>query len=464
MSHVRRSCQITLLLAACLPILATTPTSSAAGSAEPGPTHTFVISNRETPEINASVAANHEDGNFLVVWTDDLEQEVLSRVVSPPARQTTRPHLGQRSTVWAAPEGHSVDVATAAHGPGTGAYLVLWTEGKKWPAGPGALSRPDDFIQLIAVDDDGQPVTQSAEPVRLTEGRCGAASPALAFDPESRHWLVLWQEHDGPDEGPEGQWNCDVDGPWIVFGHFVSWHRGRPRIIDTVEVDIADNERTVLPRIVYSPARDRFDVLYTTFWTDESITFWPPAVRRLGVVSTTGDIAPRSIDVISQTWGVVLPAATALPGTDLTLVVWTREPGDSQPAITEGRLLSGKPSAPRNKISWAGRWFSTRSEIFPIARHRTSANGAVKVAAATYRDQKALVVWEESSREGTRLRGRFMPYGTSRVRKTRPFDVGTGGLHPDGHGVACVPQGWCLIVFEHDGDIYGRLISARPRR
>ncbi len=439
----------------------------------------FLLSEGSAEEINASVAANPDDGSLLVLWTEDHVAEaqdqarVRARQVTPAAEVGEEPQVGQIHTIHSVKtRSHSVDLVTAAYGTGLGHYLVLWDESEKWPADRAPHSRPDDYVALNAVASTGKPITASRLPLRLTNTDCGAMNATVAFDPIEAQWLVLWREHDGKynqENDSALPWQCNVDGPWLLFGNFVTWSRSGPQIEDEPEIDFGDASRA-FPRAMHRVGLDsshhrqsRFEVIVTSVETDEALTFWPPRVDLYQVTSPEGQISSEPTPVLERTWGVLAAAATPVHGTPFTFVTWTRDPGGDQPSVTEARLIG-----PRRFLSTVDTLHSLvkswdKEQMGPIIRlasHQAESRGMGNIATAMHGTDSIVVVWEEIVEEERHLWVKILPFGTPAVRARPPFSIGTGTLHPDGHSVACVETG-CLIAFERSRDIYGRFLPMR---
>jgi hypothetical protein len=300
--------------------------------------------------------------------------------------------------------------------------------------------------------------------------------PSVAFNPVNEEYLVTWNYLYGPS---------DLD----IFGSFVSWNGGS---IGTPFVIRSDADDQVLPEVVYNPNDDEFLVVYTNNWAGG---LWDVAAQRVDADGTLLSWAN-----IASTSGVDRYAATAAfsPELDTYVIGYARDTGTPSTIEMSGKLaapdllgVSAEPDITFFGSSGVGAWNPTvgafgnvffaqcNLNVQPRARriaadgtplgpangiplgtqtnmgsaHPTRSSAVARADAvgfvSAWHEQRSSPIWD--------VYAQVVAPGLDGV-SSPVFTVANSASDESHSDIACAPWGTCLVVYNKDDDIAGRIL------
>ncbi|MFH1331356.1 MAG: hypothetical protein ABIJ48_11975 [Actinomycetota bacterium] len=412
-----------LLLALALAVLAL-PAAAAGGGTRDAVGFGFRISDTGAAgnESDARVAHGASADRFLAVWCDsrgtDDSRDIYGRLLGSEGRPLGRGiHISDNgATGW---EQYPAVAANAV----TGQYLVVWQD-----------SRNPDPDDPLGSDIYGRLVSATGVPLGdglpIATGAGESRNPAVAYDPATGGYLVVWQ-----------QW---VPGSRDVYG----------RLLDATGVPAGDaflistgGGTTGSPVVAYSPAADQFLVVWAR-WRGGAYTIRGRGVSGAGEV-VGADFFVGTLDS-KRSWD---PDVAYDPVTDRFLVVWARYDLTPEPHIY-GRLVSGDGVPAGEELLISTR--RGKNEMEPAVAYNPALG-------------RFLVVWGDgrNGRRGVDIFGCLVS-GAGEILDGEFRISGPGGTSDERYpAVASGSTGRFLVVWQDDHlyetrgwDIRGRLVES----
>jgi hypothetical protein len=412
-----RSVLLLLALALCLPLI---PVAAARSGARDVVGAAFRVSPKAATgnESDVRVAYSASADRFLAVWCDSRgtgdPREIYGRLLAGDGRRLRGMHISDpAATGW---EQYPAVATNAA----TGEFLVVWQD-----------SRNPDPLDPLESDIYGRLVSAAGVPVGdglpIATGVGEARNPAVAYNPATGGYLVVWQ-----------LW---MPGSRNVYGRSLD-AAGAPT--GDAFLISANSNTTGSVEVAYSTATTRFLVVWAR-WKSGDYGI------RGRMVSGAGQVvgAEFAIGTAQQAWD---PDVAYDLGNDRFLVVWPRHNLSPDPRIYGLRITgAGMPDGDEFPISP------------PLAKDEAEAAVASNLTLGRF-----LVVWEDGRGAGTlNLYGRPVP-GTGAMvdgdfRISAPVVV-AGRAHPaaafaTGTGLFLVAWMDARLYATRGWDIRGRTVE-----
>lgn len=422
-----------------------------------------VFSHRESPdpgsdfeelftENEPAVVAAHGE-RFLAVWAqegalggdeaDSIDAAVVARIVDKEGR------AGQR-LVLQPPEDESESSGEGEHvkpglaGNGEGTFLVAW-----------AAREDDSFViaSLVSLDLPGEGIP--SKPTVLedydlgVESSCSADDTAVAYDPESGRWLVLWDLDGDCNEGDHEEELPQIQ--WALFG------RGAQDGIELVGGSAYGDE---LPADQTTVAADPAQGGFLVAWADEvpedaEETATPTRIR-LARLTAGGSQLEADPIVVSEDSDDVYSSSPALAcspdgDTRTCLLLWSSSDLGEEPfQRVQGRFLQA--------VEGGGFLQGRLGETFTVAETGSEASLLAPGVAWQGRGDRGgrfLAAWSRQGADDYRVFARWVEEGALPPTDDRcPLPAAsslarqsTRGERP--HYLACPSGGGpCLVLFK----------------
>lgn len=384
----------------------------------------FAITNVSNDQVQAAVAYNSQDEQYLVVfqneWNSGANKSIAAQRVSKNGTLVGNPFNIDPGS----PPSHSPDVAYNSR---ENNYLVVWEQEDTF--GPG--------VYAALVSATGTVFPERA--IATASGILDYSAPAVAYSYTSNKYLVVWQAHWSPSPLQhfiEGQFVLNTGVP-DSSGSFTISQDPTP----------ADGNYRKNPDVAYNRRRNEHLVVWEQRLSGTNYDIYARRVQGAsGQLLGASDIA-----ISTQSYEEINPAVAAIP-----------------PVGSEGQYL----------VVWQREWTSTDRDI--LAR-RVTGGGAVDgstfgintdfddlynpAVAGSESNQQYLVAWREEGYSQFFIWDGIVGRAVASDGSLLGEEGVVGGISGDNPAVASGPLGDFLVAFDDqltgDREIYGRLWGSR---